>query len=206
MTDDLQNGRDITAIALAFEGGLGLLALIVCWLMGRWPLPGVEFTTAQWPVQARAILWGVVATVPMLAAMWSVDRFPIGPLNQLKTDFERRIAPLFAGCSIVQLVLISVCAGVGEEMLFRGLIQAGLDEWISGPAGPWIALGVASLLFGLAHMVSVTYAVVAALIGAYLGILLIVTDNLLAPIVAHGLYDLVALIYLVRDANDGRLP
>ena len=103
-------------------------------------------------------------------------------------------------------MLISLFAGAGEEMLFRGLIQAGLDEWMTGPAGAWIALAVASLLFGLAHMVSATYAVVAALIGAYLGALLIATDNLLAPIVAHGLYDFVALIYLVRDADEGRLP
>ena len=206
MTDDLQNGRDITAIALAFEGGLGLLALIVCWWMDRWPLPGVEFTSDLWSVQAQAVLWGIVATVPMLAAMWIIDRFPVGPLAQLKTDFEQRIAPLFAGCSIVQLILISLFAGVGEEMLFRGLVQSGLDEWIDRPAGPWLALGAASLLFGLAHMVSATYAVIAALIGAYLGILLIMTDNVLVPMVAHGLYDFVALVYLVRDPGGDRMP
>jgi membrane protease YdiL (CAAX protease family) len=206
MTDHAQNGRDITAIALAFEGGLGLLALIVCWWMDRWPLPGVEFTSEQWPAQAQAVLWGAIATMPMLAGMWILDRFPVGPLMQLKTDFEQRIAPLFAGCTLFQLLLISLFAGFGEELLFRGLIQAGLGEWINRPAGVWIALGIASLLFGLAHMVSATYAVVAALIGAYLGVLLILTDNVLAPIVAHGLYDFVALIYLVRGAGDGRLP
>ena len=201
MTHQSENGRQITAIALLFEGGLGLLALLVCLWLDRWPLPGVQFTADQWPVAGRAAAWGAVATLPMLAAMWMLDRFPVGPLQQLKRDFERRIVPMFAGCTVTELLLISIFAGIGEELLFRGLIQAGVADWLGGPAGPWIALAAASLVFGLAHMISVTYAVIAALIGAYLGLLLIVTDNVLVPMVAHGLYDFVALIYLVRDAR-----
>jgi hypothetical protein len=46
-------------------------------------------------------------------------------------------------------------------------------------------------------MVSLTYAVIAALIGAYLGAIMLLTQNVLTPIVAHGLYDFVALLYLV---------
>jgi membrane protease YdiL (CAAX protease family) len=53
-------------------------------------------------------------------------------------------------------------------------------------------------LFGLAHPMSTTYVVLATVVGVYLGGLLLVTDNLLAPIVAHAAYDFVALVYLVR--------
>jgi hypothetical protein len=60
-------------------------------------------------------------------------------------------------------------------------------------------------MFGLAHFISLMYAVLAALIGLYLGILFIAFDNLAVPVIVHALYDFVALTYLVRmrsAAND----
>ncbi|HEV3237849.1 MAG TPA: CPBP family intramembrane glutamic endopeptidase, partial [Gemmataceae bacterium] len=87
--------------------------------------------------------------------------------------------------------------GIGEEMLFRGFTQAALATWL----GIWWALVLASVLFGLLHAITLTYAVLASLAGAYLGLVWIATDNLLAVIVAHALYDFVALTYLLRDAS-----
>jgi membrane protease YdiL (CAAX protease family) len=187
----------ITATALVFEAGLGVMAVVAAWLIGHWPLPGIDIPVTEWPVQARAGLWGLAATGPMLLAMWLSDRCDLGPLRQLKLDFERLIVPLFARCQVWQLALISLAAGIGEELLFRGLLQDGIALWLGGPHAAWIALAVASILFGLAHMVSLTYAVIAALIGAYLGAIMLLTQNVLTPIVAHGLYDFVALLYLV---------
>jgi hypothetical protein len=59
-------------------------------------------------------------------------------------------------------------------------------------------VGIAALLFGVAHWLTMSYAVFATLIGVYLGILFLFTENLLAPIVTHALYDVVALSVLVR--------
>ena len=69
-----------------------------------------------------------------------------------------------------------------------------LGEWFS----PTVGLIGASLLFGLAHLLTTSYAVVTALAGLYLGGLFLATDNLLAPIVTHAVYDFLALVYLVR--------
>jgi hypothetical protein len=83
-------------------------------------------------------------------------------------------------------------------MLFRGVIQNAIaDQFVDpvGVAAGWIA---ASLLFGLLHWVTLSYAVLATLIGLYLGGLWIVTGNLLVPAVVHALYDFWALVYLVR--------
>jgi membrane protease YdiL (CAAX protease family) len=52
-------------------------------------------------------------------------------------------------------------------------------------------------VFGLAHPISTTYAVLASLIGIYLGFLFVATDNLLVPIVTHAAYDFLALVYLL---------
>lgn len=91
----------------------------------------------------------------------------------------------------MQLTLISVCAGISEEALFRGAIQGSLADHV----GLGVALIMASLLFGAFHLITWTYAIIAAFIGAYLGLLWIWTGNLLAPIVTHAVYDIAALVY-----------
>jgi membrane protease YdiL (CAAX protease family) len=60
------------------------------------------------------------------------------------------------------------------------------------------AVLVASAAFGLAHFLTATYAALAAVAGLYLGTLFLLQGNLVVPIVAHALYDFVALLYLVR--------
>jgi len=52
------------------------------------------------------------------------------------------------------------------------------------------------LSFGLAHCLTPAYAVLAAIVGAYLGSLFALTGNPLLPILAHALYDLPALAIL----------
>jgi len=204
---DEEPGRrgNIAAMAVAFEGGLGLLALALGWLLGVWPIPGIERTGVAWEALWPGLVWGLAATCPMLLGFWLIDRFPWGPLADLQRDVERLVVPLFRECRIAELALVSLAAGVGEEMLFRGLLQHGLAQWLGPPWGVWIALGVASGVFGLAHMLSVTYAILAAAIGLYLGGVLIWTESLLAPAVAHGLYDFVALCYLVRGNGGSRV-
>lgn len=205
----VEDGRDggagargnIAATAVAFEGGLGLLALALGWLLDLWPVPGIERSAVDWQAQLPALLWGLAATGPMLLGFWLMDRFPWGPLADLQQDVERLIVPLFRGCTLTDLALVSLAAGVGEELLFRGLFQHSLAQVLSPPWGVWAALAAASLVFGLAHMLSLTYALLATVIGLYLGWLLIWTGNLLAPAVAHGLYDFVALCYLVRTTE-----
>jgi len=201
MEDESGRSRKIAALAVAFEGGLGLAALLLGWLLGVWPVPGVELDEITWRGQWPALLWGLAATGPMLIGFWLIDRFPWGPLGDLKRDVERLVVPLFRGCSILELALISAAAGIGEEMLFRGLVQHALAQWLAPPWGVWIALVAASFVFGCFHPLSTTYAVLAALIGLYLGLLLIFSGNLLAPALAHGLYDFVALVYMVRGSE-----
>jgi membrane protease YdiL (CAAX protease family) len=107
------------------------------------------------------------------------------------------VSELFHECNWLELALVALLAGVGEELLFRGVVQhAAAERWGAG-AG----LVIASLAFGFAHPLSLTYIVLAATIGFYLGWLWLASGNLLVPIVAHGLYDFIALIYLRYRAS-----
>jgi membrane protease YdiL (CAAX protease family) len=102
---------------------------------------------------------------------------------------------------VLQLAIVSLAAGLGEELLFRGLVQAGLSNLIGGEYGPWIALAIAAALFGVCHWLNTTYAILATVAGLYFGLLLLWTGSLWTPIVAHAAYDFVALIYLVRPRH-----
>ena len=187
-----------TWLALAFEGGLGCAAIVIGWLVGQWPLVGMASQEGTRTTQWQALGSGLAATAPLLLALLIIDCLPLTPLRQLRERADRVVVAMFGGASVLQLALVSTAAGFGEELLFRGLAQAGLARWIGGPAGPWIALAAASVLFGVCHWLNTTYALLAMLAGAYFGLLLIVTGSLWAPIISHATYDLLALIYLLR--------
>src|SRR5207302_1348917 len=100
----------------------------------------------------------------------------------------------FASCTLLELLLLSLVAGIGEEMLFRGILQ----ETVSRHFGVWPGVILASTLFGLLHPISPAYVVLAGLMGVYLGGLWFASGNLLTVILAHALYDFIALVYVVR--------
>jgi membrane protease YdiL (CAAX protease family) len=56
------------------------------------------------------------------------------------------------------------------------------------------------------HALTPTYALLAVLAGAYLGGVWLLSGNLLVVIVAHGIYDFVALLYLLRLTPPMRPP
>jgi membrane protease YdiL (CAAX protease family) len=194
-----------TRVALAFEGGLGVAAIAIGWLVGQSPFVGVDLNNDQVPAQVLAVGWGLVATGPLLVALFLCDRYPIGPLRRVSQMTAEIVERMFGGATAGQLALVALAAGVGEELLFRGLVQSGLSGLLAdSPGGPVIAIGVASLLFGLCHWLNPTYAILAMLAGAYFGLILLLTGNILAPITAHAAYDFLALVYLVHP--EGLLP
>jgi uncharacterized protein len=145
-------------------------------------------------VDATAVAYGVAAMLPLLPMLhWSL-RTQWNPVRRLVDLVGERLAPYMEGASASGIVLLSFMAGVGEEALFRGAIQAALADRV--PA--WAAVTIAAALFGVAHWVTPSYALLAGLIGLYLGTLFIMADNVVVPIVAHACYDIVALSILAR--------
>ena len=56
------------------------------------------------------------------------------------------------------------------------------------------------------HSVTLTYALLAACIGLYLGAIWLATGNLLVPITSHALYDFLAFVYLVQIRKSKAIP
>ena len=192
------SGQILAPVAIAFETGLVALAATLGWLLGRWPLPGVSLEADRWFEQLVAVGWGALAAIPLILIILLLDRFPFGPWRSLQRTVDQQLLPMIRHWTVLDMVLVSLAAGWGEEMLFRGLLQAGLIDWLPGTRGVVLGLVAASVVFGLCHWVSHTYAVLAGVMGLYLGVVLLVTENLLAPIVTHAVYDFAALMYLLR--------
>jgi uncharacterized protein len=185
---DYEPGRaEIIVFAVFFEGGLAPLSLFIGWLLHHQPLG--RFTWSG-PDAVR----GVVAAVPLILMFLAIWRWPIGPLFRIRKFWESEVAPLLAKSSWSEISLISISAGVGEEMLFRGVLQTSFTSWFGSSWG----LTLTSLLFGLLHPISIPYVVMACIIGFYLGTVFIVSGNLLTVMVVHAAYDFAALAYLIR--------
>ena len=147
--------------------------------------------------------WGIAATLPMLAVFWLCLQCPWRPFTEITRILDESIVPLFRSCSIVELAIIAALAGIGEEMLFRGVIQAAATAGIGGQRGVWLGLLISAMLFGMLHPMTPAYALLAGLIGLYLGWLWLASGNLFSPVIAHGLYDFVAILYLSKAKAEG---
>ena len=204
MESSQKRSRRFANAAVLFESGLIGLAVFLGWLMQRNPLPGVRAAPELWP-DALAVAWGALAAAPMLMGLMLVERYPVGALRRLQQTVEAQLVPLVRHWTVPQMALVSLAAGFGEEMLFRGLLQSALADRLPGTAGLVIAVVATSAVFGACHWVTGTYALLAGMVSIYLGLLLVAFDNLLVPAVAHALYDFVALAYLSSSRGAGRV-
>jgi len=183
--------NSIVPLAVAFEGGLGLAAFGLAWWL-EIPLgPRLEVSTG--------VLWrGVIGLVPLLAMLAYVTQSRWRPLVELREQVEQLAGELFQGVPWPGLAAISIAAGVGEELLFRGALQPLVERWLGSAAG----LLAVSAIFGALHAMSRAYFLLATLVAVYLGWIVQYFDDLIAPIVIHATYDFVALIVLQRAARN----
>jgi membrane protease YdiL (CAAX protease family) len=201
----IESGRArFMSLAVLFEGGLVFVALGLGWLFRIDVLGGLR------PSAAAAVA-GLVAAVPPFVLLLATERIRFGPLERIKELVLETLGPSLAACKWYDVVLLATLAGFGEELLFRGVVQVLIERWAAGwtTSGDWswaAGLILSNVIFGLLHFITPTYAVLAGLMGVYFGLLLNVTGShsLLAPILAHGLYDYLAFLVLIRATASSR--
>jgi membrane protease YdiL (CAAX protease family) len=186
--------KALLLITVFAEGGLILLGLVLIRLskMELW-----SQIDLSWGGTAYALL----LCIPMLAFLAFSMRTQWASLSRLRDELTEKVAPIFANCKLPDLALIALFAGVGEEFFFRGWLQSFLTDKF----GVWPGILVASLIFGLAHYLSLTYAFYAFLTGLYLGVIYQTSGSLYIVMIVHALYDFIALVYLVRKGLETRL-
>jgi membrane protease YdiL (CAAX protease family) len=150
----------------------------------------------QWGTPLRDAGVGLVAALSLgLINHFLLTRAPANWLvSGVRSVYHGIIVPLFGRMSFIAAVVLGGAAGIGEEWFFRGIVQG------------VVGLIPASVLFGAAHVGSrrmLPFGVWATAMGAVMGWLALMTGGLIAPMVAHGVYDILALEYIRRDPRAG---
>ena len=183
-------------MGILLESGLVILALA----LAAFGIYDHQQQLTDWSVHFRVmpVVTGIICTLPLLVALVAMDHFSFGFAKEISGICDRLLVPLFQKMPIWKMLVISLAAGFGEELLFRWCLQGGLREWL-GPSQSSliIALIAGSVLFGVCHWINMTYAIVATLIGIYLGAIMELTDTVFSSMITHALYDFLALVYLV---------
>lgn len=167
-------------LGLFFYAGLLVLVALAWLLSGRSPLyasPGAAAAGIAWVDDLGIGLLSGALAIALSALFTSATR--VG--RRLADGLAALLGPLrWRDC-----LILALASGVGEEALFRGVLQ---------PLLGWVG---ASLLFGLVHFAPrrdlLPWTGFAILAGFGLGGLFEATGNLVAPIVAHALINAVNL-------------
>jgi uncharacterized protein len=134
---------------------------------------------AFWIQIGVGLAFGVVSA----KAGWQIVELP--KLHKTKVFFAEIIQPL--KLNIVEILLISVCAGVGEELFFRGVVQPLLGIWVT------------SLLFVLLHGYLNPFNIPLTFYGIFMvlviGVMGLFTEHvgILTAIIAHVTIDFILL-------------
>lgn len=177
--------------------------------MSRWVLVAVAYTALA--VGALGIRWRWLEIAPLTdPEPW----MPLGTLAHLysgvlglalgaclilltrgsvkrygwATRLHAELRPLTTGMAPAGIWLLAAVSSVGEELLFRGVLQ------------PVVGLLPQALLFGLVHQLPGksrwVWVLWAGVVGLALGLLFQLTGSLVGPILAHALVNAMNLRYL----------
>lgn len=170
---------------------MGVTALVLLLIARFWlffdtvSLLPLQFTLSH-ALQGIAIGGGITLSSAVIYELW--------PTYRKSADFYLRfvLAPL----AWHDLIWMGLLPGLSEELLFRGVMlpAIGLN---------WFGILVSGLSFGVLHLSSLqqwTYVIWATVIGLVLAISAVATGNLLVPILAHIVTNLISsLIWKFRQ-------
>lgn len=173
------------------------------------PAPLLAAAPFRWSVIKSPWVWGAGlagAGINYLGALGAKNRRPYGAIGSMRLQgrtYDRREA---AWAYTGYWNPAALGAGVSEEMLFRGVLQAEWDE----AYGPGRALTASSFLFGLAHLSdfhkdTVSNAIFAVGAGFYLGGRTQANNYRLSEtIAAHAWFDIAAgaALFLADPKNN----
>ena len=189
----------MTMVAVQVEGGLAVLAIVIAWFAGI-------SLREMFIFELFPILIALAGTIPMLVLCRFLYVLPFKTVEFTRRFLHSVYRDFIRHCSVMQLLLVAIMSGIGEELLFRGILQTSITNGCGG--GIWgLAIGVVltSALFGIVHPINKLYVFLCFVIGIYLGLLFAWSDNnLIVPIIIHALYNFV--IFLAMPQMVGFSP
>lgn len=162
---------------------MGVTAIILLTVAEVWlTLGSITHLRAQWQVDKLAI--GIVLGLGITAASALV--YGIWPAYRQSADVY--LSLVLRPLTYPDIIWLGLLPGLSEEFLFRGVMLPALGLDFTG-------LILSSLCFGVLHLSGSNqwpYVIWATLVGLALGYSALATGNLLVPILAHILTNLVS--------------
>ncbi|HRH37463.1 MAG TPA: CPBP family intramembrane metalloprotease [Flavobacteriales bacterium] len=172
-------------LALATLVGFGGLGCLLIVLQERDLVAVLLGSDHRWLMLGLGVGYGVIAS---FGAWWIIAR---PSMTAVRMKYAALIGPLVP--SRWMQVCVSICAGVGEEILFRGALQH------------WCGILLTALGFVALHGYINPRDMRITIYGIYLTIAMVGLGfiareyGLLAPMVAHTVIDIILLHLLVRE-------
>jgi uncharacterized protein len=162
---------------------MGVTAIILLTIAKIWQKFG-SVRLLPWQFNLEAVLLGIGTAVGITIASSIIYR--LWPAYRRSADIylELVIKPLIWP----DLIWLGLLPGMSEELLFRGVMLPALGLNLT-------AVIISSLLFGVLHLSGAgqwPYVVWATIVGFALGYIALITGNLVIPIVAHIITNLVS--------------
>lgn len=196
--------RPTLLIAISTVMGQGVafggFALGYLWYTDRDP----GFVKARVPT-LRDLGWTVGGTITLFVGLGVLSAlfaaFDVQSASNTVEQFGEQDPTVF----LLLVPLSFLFIGPGEELLYRGVVQGRLRESF----GPWVAIGVASFLFSVIHVFSLTgggklaYLAILFVLSPVLGAAYEWTDNLVVPSLIHGAFNAVQFYAAYLGATGG---
>lgn len=173
-----------SVVMLAF--GIGIAALCTFFVNGF---------SLNIKLSLDAVWLGTALGVAVFALVYVATRY-LEPIIPSLRSISIELQSMFGHFNWAMIVLISIMAGVSEELLFRGVLQSLLVDATS----PLIGIVISSAVFGALHCLSRTYVVLAFLVSLLIGAVFYVTGDLITVMVLHAVYDFFAFRVITTAA------
>lgn len=176
-------------------GGLGVLYFS---LKPYFPLPQGWF---QFKICDRWYLWGLggyLAAIPLVVLISLVNQTlwhgqgGSNPLLSLALESQDKVA------LAIFFFTAAIAAPFFEEMMFRGFLIPSLTRYVP----TWGAIGISSVIFALAHL-NLSEVLPLMTLGVILGMVYSRSQNLLASMLLHGLWNSGTLLSLFILGSGG---
>lgn len=179
-------------------------SVIVAYLFSRKPWRYLHINKAPGTVAVLLIFLSQIAAIPFmnLVIEWNqsmhLPAFMSGIESWMRSSeeaamqvTEQLLTTGSIGGLIINLLIIGVLAGIGEEFLFRGVFQRLFYE---KSRNKHFAIWAVAILFSAIHLQFYGF-IPRMLLGAFFGYLLVWSGNLWLPILAHTFNNSVAVIW-----------
>lgn len=190
--------NDLVSFALSAFVYQGVALFLVHIFLKQHQTPWLDAFGFREPRLGRAIFLGALVSILVLPVALSLAGLTEQVIRQLgqTPELQQPVKMVMQATSIRQLVVHGlaavILAPIVEEIIFRGVLYPAVKQ----QAGARVALWGVSLLFAFTHM-NLTALIALTVLGIILTFLYETTRNLIAPIIAHSVFNALNFAYMV---------